>query len=35
MCMHHQDQEILLLIYMARKMIHLYSADSRAARAAF
>ena len=35
MCMSHQDQEILLVIYVARKMVYLHNAVSHAARAAF
>ena len=33
--MHYQNQEILLLIYVARKMVYLHSTVSRVARAAF
>ena len=35
MCMRHRYQEILLLMYVARKMVYLHTAVSRAARAAF
>ena len=35
MCMCYQDQEILLVIYVARKMVYLHIAVSRAAHAAF
>ena len=35
MCMHHQDQEILLVLHVALKMVYLHTAVSRAARAAF
>ena len=33
-CMCHQDQEILLVIYVAHKMVYLHTVVSRAARAA-
>ena len=35
MCICRQYQEILLLIYVARKMVYLHTAVSHAARAAF
>ena len=35
MCMRHKDQEILLVIYVARKMEYLPTAVSRAARIVF
>ena len=35
MCMRHKYQETLLLKYVARKMVYLHTAVSRAARAGF
>ena len=33
--MRHQDQEILLVLHVAHKMVYLYTAVSRAVHAAF
>ena len=35
MSIRHQDQEILLILHVSRKMVYLHTAVSRAARAAF